>query len=243
MPDAFGAEPIATLFPPEGEPVSDPALFRIASFLQAVLNAYKLGEWQAVHPGKLPVQQVFTHNPEDIVFNARDLPALFIYRQSGEKFEWLAEDYDLSHEMLRLLWVFPPAPQDKQRLRSTFVNAAVKVLMHFIELGRDPSYVMPGDTDPTAQAKGSVIYKVASIWEIEWRSYKVAPSLPIKVDSITRKYFCLDCQIALAERRTFDIVADFPASTRDNTASPSTGGLNLTLTNPDGTLVLDEAQV
>src|SRR5262249_47912447 len=131
-------------------PVSDPALSRIAEFFRAVVNKYQAKAWEAVYPRSQPTQHAFTHNPEDVVFNERDQPSFYLYRTEELPLEWYAEDVDLSHWKLRLLWIFPPCRQEFQRRRSTMVNGITKTLEHFIELGNDPAYIMHGDPDPKA---------------------------------------------------------------------------------------------
>jgi hypothetical protein len=223
MADTFGAETIPLSLPLAGEEISDPGVSRLADFFMAVINANATANWETVMPGALPVSTAFTHNPEEVSFNERDLPALWLNRVGEDPLEWLAEDYDIAHVTMRLLWVFPAARQEVQKDRNTFVNGIAHILAHCIELGRHPAYVLPGDPDPTATTQGSVIMRVAGLWELKWNGYKSGLGLHIKTTSETRNYYCLDAKIGVSERRTFDIVADFPA----------TKGLDLTITTPD----------
>lgn len=223
MSDTVGADTLPIQPPSAGEAVADPCLSRLVAYFKAVVNRYSGDAWRTVMPKSDPVGFTFTHNPEETNFNERTLPAFYLYRLGEDPLEWLAEDYDISHAKLRLLWIFPVAGQDTQAFRSTFVNGIAACLKHFIELGRDPSYVLAGDTDPRAASEGSVIYRVANIWEIQWKGYKSGLGVPIRTVSNQRKYYHMAADISLSERRFIDIEADFPALS----------GFDVTVTTPD----------
>lgn len=220
------------------EAVGDPCLTRLVDYFQAFTNAMVTDAWHAVSPRERPVESAFTHDPNEVVFSTNDLPAYFLFRQGDESaLERLANDIDIEHSKLRLLWVFPPRAQDDRKLRYPFVNAIVKSLIRAIEVGRHPSYVLAGDPDVTAEEFGSVIYRVANIFKINWRGYKLQPVI-ISMDSGTSRardgaqgeYMAVDAHLELQERCIMDTAVDFPT-----TSSPSQpgGGNTLTITTPD----------
>lgn len=223
MSDTFGAITLPGTPPAPGDDsVGDPLLARLSDFLAAVINAEGAEEWEALAPGSKPVKSVFTHNPNEFDFNEKYLPALFLDRVSGDDWEWFAEDYDISHDTLRLLWIFPNATQDKRRARSGFINRVVKECIHAIELGRHPAYVLDTDQDPAAATLGTNIYNAASIFAIDWAGYSTEPTV-IKTSAEPRRYVCVNAKLKLQERRILD-PDSFPAAS----------GLDVTITTPDG---------
>lgn len=162
MADTYGALAIPLPAPPAGGSVADPGLDVMAAFFAAVLNARAQVAWTAVQPpvtglATQPnglvnpvVRTILEHNPEQIVFDEKQLPAIYLDRVSGEEPIWLAEDYRNTHDVWRLWWVFPTAVQYTQRMRNSFGNGLVKVLDRAIEALRDPAFVWPGDPDATA---------------------------------------------------------------------------------------------
>lgn len=236
MPETFGAITLPQAEPSPGEGL-DPGLYRFAQYLRAVVNSKLGAAWRAVAPNSEPVKNAFTHSPEEIDFNEKDLPALYLVRQASEGagWEWLAEDMDLEHTRVRLLWIFPPTRQEFQRQRNDFVNGLNKVIISAIETGRDPSYVLAGDPDPTAAAEGTVIMRAAGFHALHWRGYKTSPGVAIKMapPAEPRTYYCLDAQLHLVELRTIDL-ADY-APSQEAPLAPGQGGagLDLTVTTPD----------
>lgn len=164
MADTYGALAIPLPAPPAGGSVADPGLDVMAAFFAAVLNARAQVAWTAVQPpvtglATQPngvvnpiVRTILEHNPEMVVFDEKQLAAIYLDRVSGEEPFWLAEDYRNTHDVWRLLWVFPTAVQYTQRIRNSFTNGIVKVLDRAIEALRDPAFVWPGDPDATASS-------------------------------------------------------------------------------------------
>lgn len=235
MPDAFGAITIPQAEPDDEEGL-DPTLYRLGQYLKAALNATLGAAWQSIAPNVPVVREAFTHSPEDVDFNERDLPALYLVRQGnqGPGFEWLAEDYDLQHTKLRLLWIFPPTRQEFQRRRNDFTHSLEKAVVAAIEAGRHPAYVMPGDPDPTAAARGTVILRAAGIHAIDWVGYKATQAVTVKMapPAEPRSYYCLDAELHLVERHSLSL--DDYAPSQSAPRGPGTGaGLDLTVTTPD----------
>lgn len=162
MADTFGELQIPVQVPAAGEEISDPAVTLVVQFLAACLNTYGQTAWSAVAPtitglASVPqglaspvVRQSFGHNPAEYVFNEAHLPALYGWREGGDKPTWLAEDWRVDDDTWTILWLFRPAQQQALRLRQSFVNGIAKIVDAAIERQRDPSFVALGDTDPTA---------------------------------------------------------------------------------------------
>ena len=74
-----------------------------------------------------PIVRVFQHDPEACTFSNDELPALFLYRIESERIQ---ESIDVRMERSRIavLYVPPPAAQEKQRLRFQFATKLLKVL-------------------------------------------------------------------------------------------------------------------
>lgn len=159
----YGATTIPVTAPtsPKTEATGDPALDVWAAYFKAYVNTYGLAAWAKVFPRKKsdnatqipPVFMTFTHQPTDDTiaeFSEQWLPAMFLYRAGGgaQQWEWL--DGRIARDTMTLLWVFPTGAQAADRIRVPYVNALVKLIDAAIELQRDPCYVHPNDTDPTA---------------------------------------------------------------------------------------------
>jgi hypothetical protein len=157
----YGAITIPVTAPtdPSTEATGDPALDVWAAYLKAYINAYGEAAWAKAFPrsndaGQVPpVKTTFTHQPTDETiapFNEKYLPALYVYRASGAANSWEATDWRVSMDTITLLWIFPTGTQPAERIRVPYVNAITKLIDAAIESDRDPVYVHPNDTDPTA---------------------------------------------------------------------------------------------
>jgi len=158
----YGATSIPVAVPtnPLTEATGDPALDVWAAFLKAYVNAYGMAAWNAAYPRTNtqdelipPIRTTHTHNPTRrtvLPFNERDFPCLFIYRTGGAAPEWEWLDGRIKHDNVTALWVFPTGAQQATRIRVPFANALQALMDAGIEQMRDPSYVHPTDTDPTA---------------------------------------------------------------------------------------------
>ncbi len=171
MSYSWGGTALPLAAPATGEAATDKALTVVADYLQAFVNAYGSVAWAAVAKlgpdGTSPIRSVFTHNPEDPrrEFNDKDLPALFLWRESGDD-EWLAADWRVDTAVWKALWIFPPAKQDKQTVRDPFLGGLAKLVSFALKKGRDPAYQVTGDTDDfsvtTAAATTSLKTSIAS---------------------------------------------------------------------------------
>lgn len=159
------ASPPTLAASPNGYPAGDPALRYILDFFYAFIVTDKMATaaWAQAYPAAPPIlnaRSTFAHNPSEMVFSTSFIPALFLWRESGKE-EWAAEDWLRETTLVKGLWVFPLALPENQRQRTTFAHALVKAINVGLERGRTPGYVVPGDTDPQAQAYGSNMYTFA----------------------------------------------------------------------------------
>lgn len=222
MSDTYGGLPIpapAPTNPPTPSAAGDPLLGWTADFVKAVLNANAPLAWNAVAPNTPVVKTVFLHDPRPEVFNERDLPALFVYRDEGhvaDELEWTADDYRFERGQIVLLWIPPTATQDKRAIRAPIVNAIGKVLDLAIERGRDPAWIVTGDTDPQAASKGSVLATWAG-----WASFGVKAirratiTIPKGVDKATYEAVAIGCyveELAVEDITKFDALAGVDAT-------------------------------
>lgn len=216
MADTYG--PITLpIDPPENqdESVSDPLLDISLEFFQAFINFYGGAAWRKVAPSNnsKPVANIFASDPEDVIFNEKDLPALYMWRVgSGGNgdggstgTDWLSEDIRLIRDQLMLFWVFPPARQRFRGFREQFEAGAAKMLHVAIEMGQDPCWVKDGDPDPLRHTYGSVFPRLAG-----WQSMVMSKwqDRAMKVDmgnGQTRTYPAMLTTIEVAEQYTFDI--------------------------------------
>ncbi len=228
MGDQFGALALPPTAAVTGEAAGDPCLSRIANYLKAWLNVECLTAFRSVFPtaaSAAVVNHAFIHDPAQCVFNERDCPSLYLFRTGGEAAERVSEDYDITHDVVQLYWVFPPVAPETQRIRSPMASAVQKEVVHAIEIGRHPAYVLAGDPDATASSQGSVIYRVAGIYAIDVGAWDVSKIQVQMQDGKPKTYDRLGIKILLQEQRTLDIVTDFSAAS----------GLDLTIKNSDGT--------
>ncbi len=162
MADAYGAIALPLAAPGDDEAATDPGLSLIGNYFAAVLNARAQTAWSVVDPPitglataagpvVIPVvKTVYTHDPNEVVFNERDLPGLFLWRSGGAKPEWIAEDYRTTNDTVTCLWIFAPAQQQSRRIRRPFWNGVYKLLDRAIEAQRDPAFAVEDDPDPLA---------------------------------------------------------------------------------------------
>lgn len=204
MADTFGGIQLPV---PVGQPAGDPAMGYLGNYLAAFLNAKLATAWAAVAPTLVPVRKVFLHNPIDGEFNEADLPALFLYRTEIQGEVW-ADEWNVQKSTLVAQWVFPNAISYEQARRAPFVNAVAKGLHVAIEYGRDPSYVIPGDTEAIAGTKGSFVFgeRYMNTVSVDFKSARSA-QLAIRMadGSPSRTYASIEARIALVEVAEDDV--------------------------------------
>lgn len=157
MADTFGAVPLPVPLPSAGEPVADPALLYLGTFVRDVLNADSADAWSRV-AHDLPVRKAFQHDPEKADFHEKDAPCVFVWRDASTPVR-LADDWMTDTALFEILWLFEPAVQFKQARRAPFFNAVLKPLMRAFHQGRHPAWKLPGDTDALSESRGSLLWK------------------------------------------------------------------------------------
>jgi hypothetical protein len=144
--DVIGAYPI---------PTGDPLLYYVGDYLKTVINSRCGAAYAELDLlGRAPVLEVDYIDPADSSFNARDLPALYMYRDTFPASR-IADDMYVQKSHLACHWV--PCPDNLQRRQelAPFVNAVAMVINRAIIRGRDASWIVAGDTDTQAATFGS----------------------------------------------------------------------------------------
>jgi hypothetical protein len=227
MTDRYGALPVPDL--PAGiagRAVTDPLLDYTLGYLGSVLNKHADTAWRSVFKASPPVKATFAHDPEQHCFSTSDLPALYLWRGAGGEFERLAEDWHVKHSVLTLLWVFPAAVQFPQHHRRPFLNGLLSVVHTAIETGRDPAWVVPGDPDPTAAARGSVWPRWAGFLSLRVGKWK-ASQLVIAEGSKRLPFDAVEAEIPVTEHWAYDLAAHGEPNLGGELATRSEGDLPL----------------
>lgn len=156
--------------PPESDddPVADPLLKVLLSFMKDVLNAETGAAWAHVAPSDpKPVAFTFAHNPDPTSFNSKKTPALYMWRASDKGRARYSTGILASDGPITVLWVPPSTTQEKRRIRQTFPNAIKKSLQLAFEQGRHKAWKVTGDTYYDAQEYGSVLLRHARLSKID----------------------------------------------------------------------------
>jgi hypothetical protein len=209
MTERFGALPVPALPAPAGrESITDPLLHFTLDYFRTALNVHAAAAWRAVAPGHPPVRTAWAHDPDEVCFNERELPALYLWRGEGGHVEQLADDWAIKRSTLTLLWVFPNAPQAPQRRRAPFINGLLSLIHVIVERGRDPAWRVPADPDLSASDYGSVWPRWAGVFSFEIAKWKAA-KLIIEADAARRAYDSLELEIDLGEHLVEDALGRF----------------------------------
>lgn len=170
MPHTFGGLQLPVPVPENArtEATSDPFLDTVVAYLKAVINAQTGDAWRAIAPGTAnPVIATGTHNPGKEAFRSNALPALFAWRADNTARAAKLGGWDAVVTTINVLWVPPRAQQETLRLRHPFRNAIEKAIRYAFIVGRDPSWVIEGDTYYDAQTEGSVFIRYAGASKID----------------------------------------------------------------------------
>lgn len=161
MPDAFGAISFPVDTPNDDESAGDPGLSYIGSFLKAAINAACTDEWDTVCKGRNAVDFVVLNDPAS-TFDESRLPALYLFRSSFAP-KIIADDYLEDAGQITCYWVMEPAQEEHIKARSNMVNAIMKSAFRALVKGRDPAWIVDGDTDTAAAVRGSFLWRYAGI--------------------------------------------------------------------------------
>lgn len=172
-PTQFGALTLPAPAPDVDEAGGDPSLDTLLAFARAVIVARCGTLWSSIAPASTSVVQVTrAHDPGELVVTEKQFPGLWAWRTRGD-FERIADDFDTEAAALSLLWIFPPAQQNNQRVRTPTVNAVGKALCAALARGRDPAWVATADPEAQAARNGSFLWKQAGWFAFEKVSWKL----------------------------------------------------------------------
>lgn len=236
MPDFYGPLQIPVLAPSDTDTVADPLIDVLLGFFESILNANASRAWARVsgyQPGGngSVVVSKFTWNPEEedgTVFNSRDLPALFMWRETIDGSGWMAADYYIRPSRIVMLWVPPLVIQFERARWRPFINAIASIIDGVTDPdGRDPSYKVPGDDDPAADYLGSLLWKqTPNLFSFDVSRTKPG-TVKLKLDSGEKPHYpCVRMEIDVRERNTVGEPPDayFPLGGLDQTISDAGDG-------------------
>jgi hypothetical protein len=172
MPDAFGVSQIPIPVPTNPgtgeteEALSDPALDALGGYFTSVLRAKGAAAWAACAPDEPIVRTLLKHDPQEGEFNANDLPALYVWRESIQRVRQ-ADDLTTEQTVFQILWVMPPTQQSRHIKRDSFFAGWSHIIALYAKRERDPSWISPGDPDPTAAKRGSVLRRIACLFNFQ----------------------------------------------------------------------------
>lgn len=178
----YGTLHLPVPVPEDGQAPGDPLLDILLAFCKAVINDAGGAAWRkiAASDKQLPVMQTYAWDPLRGGIAKQNLPALFLFRSFNEPSDWVAHDYFVRPSQLTMYWVPPPvAKQELRGRQSAFFNVIQSAVDSVIDPeARDPSFVVPGDTDPRAADEGSLLWRFAKVWELdagrsEWVELKI----------------------------------------------------------------------
>jgi len=164
MADTYGDLTIPAQLPAdtgqtESQPV-DRVLDCFGAYLKAVLIANVGAMWDAAAPSLKPiVRRVFTADPEDVLLNEAHLPALFVWDAEQNNHQQIADDWWTTDRSIVVLWMFEPGNITQREFRMRVQNAVTTTIHHELAMGRNPAWIDPTDTDPTAATRGSVLVR------------------------------------------------------------------------------------
>lgn len=173
MSDFYGALQVPAPMPvdcPDVVASGDPFLDTLVSFLMAAINADLQSLWEAVHPAAisphneaLPISFTFTHDPDEASFIENQLPALYAWRADEPRHVDWTQEWTKAVSNVSILWIPPLAQDEHRRIRQPFRNAFAKSLHRNLYRGRNPAWVVDGDTEAKAAEYGSLFITQAQV--------------------------------------------------------------------------------
>lgn len=208
MSDQFGTLRLPAL---EGQD-ADPLLDTLTSFLQAAVNADTKEIWKRVNPGKpgganesLPIAFTFPHDPDETNLSEKQLPSLFAWRAQVLRGDRLAADWISQVSNIALLWIPPRGSYKQRRERQPYRNALAKAIRRALHEGRNPAWIVPGDTDPKAEDYGSLFLtqgKLASYRLLDIRPFDFDVDSPTPGDKTRISFDCMMATLEVTEIAT-----------------------------------------
>ena len=211
MSDAYGMLPLPVTVAEGDVAIGDPLLDKLLAFFEAVIMHDCADAWNIAsgNNGNQPlVKRTFAHNPADQAFRKMTTPALYLWRESIGTAVWRAADYRIRPSELILRWVpFAPNSQERKRVWEPFFNAIPSALDAAVERGRNPGWMVTGDTDQMADTLGSYVYKYINVWKLlvdVSAAKRVTLTIPLEGNTPPRTFQAIDIPIGLEERLNED---------------------------------------
>jgi len=147
--------PVATA----GTTLGDPALDYLASYCKAVLLYYCGTAWAARCPNEPVVRTAKAVRPGLYGLSPAELPALFVWREpdSMNRRDEFTDDLESATSALSILWIPHPSDAADETGRAPMWFAIGRALERGLKDGRLATWLVAGDTDPTAAARGSLL--------------------------------------------------------------------------------------
>jgi hypothetical protein len=196
-PEAFGPLVLPVTTGATMTQFGDPSLDLLGDFLKAAVNDSASNAWGALMPGVPACREVFLNDPEELDFNEKYLPSLFVWRARGFS-EQIADDYLDDHGTIFGLWIFPTASQAMQGKRGAFINAIWKSILAAVFRERTPGWTVAGDTDPRAATEGSFLGTYLRQWRLVASEGRDGQMVEVTADA-KRTYSALRMQFELQE--------------------------------------------
>lgn len=212
MTDLYGNLPLPIPKPREGEVAGDPSIQVIGEFLHAILNGHASELWTEVGPygDGQPAKSLLFYNPSRYGVNEADLPALYVWREKVLSSERIGADYYVRNSEVMAVWI-PPMPKDRNESirRDPVFNAISAIFDNVLDpLARDPSWVVPQDTDPKAQTEGSLLWNFLNAWSFDvGKSDRMKVAVEMDDQSEPMVFDAVACYCELKERNATDVTS------------------------------------
>ncbi len=143
----------------------DPALSVLGAFFRAILEHYCGPAWDSIAPGEPLIKTLITgHDPEDWDFTDNDSPLLALWRDGEAMPVRLQDGNSQQSSIVNVLWIAPPADEQKLAARSPFFRAFSAALLLAYQNERDPCWIRAGDeASAPARTYGSYVWGHAGI--------------------------------------------------------------------------------
>jgi hypothetical protein len=145
-----------------------------------MLERYCGEAWASIAPREPIVRRLtIGHDPEDLDFQDGWTPLLALWRNVEGKPNRLTDHNAQSNTTVNVLWVMPPADEQKLAARSPFFNLVHKTFLLALAQERDPCWIKAGrESNPVDRTYGSYVWGHAGIdgWD-----YQGLQRLPVQV--------------------------------------------------------------
>ena len=143
----------------------DPALSVLGAFFKAVLERYCGPAWDSIACGEPIVKTLVTgHDPEDWDFCDTQSPLLALWRDGEATPTRLQDGNSQQASTVNVLWIAPPADEQKLAARSPFFRAFSAALLLAYQNERDPCWIKRGnEANPVDRTYGSYVWGLAGI--------------------------------------------------------------------------------